>query len=100
MRETGKSTLKEERVDEMPEVRTVEESLNTSGRPVAYGISELEYLTDMLPQMRKIALGLDQKTLGYLLELSMIEARLQLDVLKFQESVIEMDEPKPPMVQE
>ncbi len=36
--------------------------------------AELEYLKDMLPQMRKMAIGLQEPTLAYLLELAMTEA--------------------------
>ena len=41
---------------------------------------ELEYLNEMLPEMRKMALGLEQKTLAYLLELAMMEAEMQIEL--------------------
>jgi len=49
-------------------------SLNVSRR------AQLEYLSDMLPQMRKMALGIEEPTLGYLLEMAMMEAHLQLEL--------------------
>lgn len=47
-------------------------------------VHQLEYLNDMLPEMRKMALGLDQRTLAYLLEMTMMEAQLQLDLHSFE----------------
>ena len=41
---------------------------------------QLEYLSDMLPQMRKMALGIEEPTLAYLLEMAMMEAQLQLEL--------------------
>lgn len=42
--------------------------------------SELEYLADLLPQLRSMAFGLDEKTLAYLLEMATMEAKLQLQL--------------------
>ncbi len=42
--------------------------------------SELEYLADILPQLRQMALSLDEKTLAYLLEMAMLEAELVLNI--------------------
>lgn len=42
--------------------------------------SDLEYLVDILPQLRRMALSLDEKTLAYLLEMAMLEASLVLDI--------------------
>ncbi|MBO6816600.1 MAG: hypothetical protein JJ891_17225 [Rhizobiaceae bacterium] len=52
-------------------------------------LSQLEYLHDMLPQLRLMALGLEEPTLAYLLELAMVEARMKYDAETFQESVVE-----------
>ena len=46
--------------------------------------AELEYLSDMLPQLRKMALGLGEQTLARLLEISMMEAQLQFDIANMQ----------------
>ena len=42
--------------------------------------AELEYLSDLLPQMRNMAIGLGTPVLVYLLELAANEARLQLEL--------------------
>jgi hypothetical protein len=42
--------------------------------------AEIEYLVDLLPQLRKMALSLEETTLAYLLEMAMIEAKLKLDI--------------------
>jgi hypothetical protein len=42
--------------------------------------SELEYLSEMLPQLRQMALGLGEHTLARLLEIAMMEAQLQYDL--------------------
>ncbi|MEM9332962.1 MAG: hypothetical protein AAGA53_16695 [Pseudomonadota bacterium] len=49
--------------------------------------AELEYLSDMLPQLRKMALGLDEARLAYLLELAMMEAQLQFELERFESGV-------------
>jgi hypothetical protein len=46
--------------------------------------SELEYLSDMLPQLRQMALGLGEQTLARLLEIAMMEAQLQFDLANTQ----------------
>ena len=46
--------------------------------------SELEYLSDMLPQLRDMALGLGEHTLARLLEIAMMEAQLQFDIANMQ----------------
>jgi len=46
--------------------------------------SELEYLSDMLPQLRQMALGLGEQTLARLLEIAMMEAQLQYDLANMQ----------------
>ena len=46
--------------------------------------SELEYLSDMLPQLRQMALGLGEHTLARLLEIAMLEAQLQFDLANMQ----------------
>jgi len=46
--------------------------------------SELEYLSDMLPQLREMALGLGEQTLARLLEIAMMEAQLQFDIANMQ----------------
>ena len=46
--------------------------------------SELEYLSDMLPQLRQMALGLGEHTLARLLEIAMMEAQLQFDIANMQ----------------
>ena len=57
-----------------PLVRTMHDKNNEMDPPSRE--SELEYLSDMIPQMRLIALGLQEKTLAYLLELAMVEAKI------------------------
>lgn len=42
--------------------------------------SELEYLSEMLPQLRQMAMGLGEHTLARLLEIAMMEAQLQYDL--------------------
>jgi len=49
--------------------------------------SELEYLSDMLPQLRQMALGLGEHTLARLLEIAMMEAQLQFDLANMQDEV-------------
>ncbi len=44
--------------------------------------AELEYLSDLLPQLRKMAIGIKEPTLAYLLEMAMMEAQLQLDLVR------------------
>ena len=51
--------------------------------------AQLEYLADMLPQLRKLALGVEQTTLAYLLELAAAEAETELDVEKHKFKVFE-----------
>ena len=46
--------------------------------------AELEYLSDMLPQLRMMALGLEEPMLAYYLEMAMMEAHLQLEITRFQ----------------
>jgi len=46
--------------------------------------SELEYLSEMLPQLRQMALGLGEHTLARLLEIAMMEAQLQFDLANMQ----------------
>lgn len=46
--------------------------------------AELEYLSDMLPQLRQMALGLGEQTLARLLEIAMMEAQLQYDIANMQ----------------
>lgn len=46
--------------------------------------SELEYLSDMLPQLRQMALSLGEPTLARLLEIAMMEAQLQFDLANTQ----------------
>ena len=46
--------------------------------------SELEYLSDMLPQLRQMALGMGEHTLARLLEIAMMEAQLQFDLANMQ----------------
>ncbi len=46
--------------------------------------SELEYLSDMLPQLRQMALSLGESTLARLLEIAMMEAQLQFDLANTQ----------------
>lgn len=46
--------------------------------------AELEYLSDMLPQLRQMALGLGEQTLARLLEIAMMEAQLQYDITNMQ----------------
>lgn len=46
--------------------------------------SELEYLSDMLPQLRQMALGLGEHTLARLLEIAMMEAQMQFDIANMQ----------------
>lgn len=46
--------------------------------------SELEYLSEMLPQLRQMALGLGEHTLARLLEIAMMEAQLQFDIANMQ----------------
>lgn len=50
--------------------------------------SQLEYLTEMIPELRLIALGADEQTLAYLLEITMIEAMVQLDAAKNEQSSV------------
>lgn len=46
--------------------------------------TELEYLSDMLPQLRQMALGLGEHTLARLLEIAMMEAQMQFDIANMQ----------------
>lgn len=46
--------------------------------------SELEYLSEMLPQLREMALGLGEQTLARLLEIAMMEAQMQYDIANMQ----------------
>lgn len=46
--------------------------------------SELEYLSDMLPQLRQMALGMGEHTLARLLEIAMMEAQMQFDIANMQ----------------
>lgn len=46
--------------------------------------SELEYLSDMLPQLRQMALSLGEHTLARLLEIAMMEAQLQFELANTQ----------------
>lgn len=48
--------------------------------PTVTRCAELEYLSDMLPQMRRMAVVLKEPTLAYLLELAMLEAQLQHEI--------------------
>ena len=41
---------------------------------------ELEYLSELLPQLRLIAMGIEEPTLVRLLEMAMLEAQLQLEL--------------------
>ncbi|MEM7068779.1 MAG: hypothetical protein AAF478_07830 [Pseudomonadota bacterium] len=43
-------------------------------------MASLEYLCELLPEVRKIALGVDEPTLAHLLEMAMLEAQLQLEL--------------------
>ena len=55
--------------------------LSDLGKPIQTNVTrkaELEYLSSMLPQLRKMALGLQEDTLARLLEMAMMEAHLQL----------------------
>ena len=55
--------------------------LSGLGKPIETSVTrkaELEYLSSMLPQLRKMALGLQEETLARLLEMAMMEAHLQL----------------------
>ncbi len=54
---------------------------------------ELEYLADLITQLHKIALRLDEKSLAYLLELAMVEAKLLLDAEICQLRTIEASGP-------
>lgn len=45
---------------------------------------ELEYLSEMLPQLRQMALSLSEPTLARLLEIAMMEAQLQFDLANMQ----------------
>lgn len=57
--------------------------------------TELEYLSDMLPQLREMALGLGEQTLARLLEIAMMEAQMQYDIANLQnEDTIEILERK------
>lgn len=49
--------------------------------------NELEYLSDMLPQLREMALGMGEHTLARLLEIAMMEAQLQHDMAKMQAAI-------------
>lgn len=49
--------------------------------------SELEYLSEMLPQLRLMALGLGEHTLARLLEIAMMEAQLQFDLANMNNEV-------------
>lgn len=51
----------------------------TRGKSVTR-LAELEYFTQMLPEMRAMALSLEQNTLAYLLEMASLEAELQLEL--------------------
>jgi len=51
--------------------------------------SELEYLSNMLPQLRQMALGLGEHTLARLLEIAMMEAQLQYDLANMQSETVE-----------
>jgi len=54
--------------------------------------SELEYLSDMIPQLRVMALGLEAKNLAHILEMAMMEASLQLDIENFHNNLIDDDD--------
>lgn len=41
---------------------------------------ELRYLADMIPELRSMALCLEEKTLAYLLEMAAMEAKLKLQL--------------------
>lgn len=43
----------------------------------------MEYLSDMLPQLRNMALALEEPRLVYLLGLAMTEAQLQFEIERF-----------------
>lgn len=51
--------------------------------------AQLEYLADMLPQLRKLALGVEQPAIAHLLELAATEAATELDVEKHKFKVFE-----------
>ena len=52
-------------------------------------LAKLEYLSDMTDQLRVLALGMEKRSLAYLLELAMTEAKLQLDAETHSQNVIE-----------
>lgn len=49
--------------------------------------SELEYLSEMLPQLRQMAMGLGEHTLARLLEIAMMEAQLQHDLANMHDDL-------------
>ena len=46
--------------------------------------SRLDYIAELLDEIRKMALMLDEESLAYLVEVSMLEARLQAGLCKEQ----------------
>ena len=53
---------------------------NTAKASIVSNRKELEYLTELLPQLRKIAMGIEEPTLVRLLEMAALEAQLQLQL--------------------
>ena len=47
----------------------------------------LEYLSQMLAEMRKIALNIEENTLAYLIEMSVLEALQAGEIIKFQDDL-------------
>ena len=44
--------------------------------------AELKYLSEILPELRAMALALDERTLAYLIELASVEAEMQLSLFE------------------
>ena len=58
----------------------MEEQGNNTGDSGHSRRASLEYLCELLPEVRKIAMGIDEPTLAHLLEMAMLEAQLQLEL--------------------
>ncbi|MGI9353474.1 MAG: hypothetical protein ACR2O3_18085 [Rhizobiaceae bacterium] len=49
--------------------------------------AELDYLSEMLPQLRIMAISLEEPMLAYYLEMAMMEAHMQLEIERFHSAM-------------
>ena len=50
-------------------------------------LSKLKYITEMLAELRKLAVDLDENTLNYLIEMAILEANQRLEVVGFRQDL-------------